>query len=367
MLRYIEDKHLRAWLAPYLRDLARRPFRSRPAGPLHLMLAVCDHFEPLRRDASFERGDELVAAWETRYPRWADEFRDTDGRPPRHTFFYPIERYEPAFLERLAKLAAGGFGEVEVHLHHDGDSRQDLERALRDGVSALADQGHLGRDGDGRPRYGFIHGNWALANSRADGRWCGVDDELPLLFETGCYADFTFPAPNECQPGIVNQIYWPVGDLDRRRAYDEGERARVGRTYDDRVLMITGPKALVPRRHRMPIRIETANLYGGDPPTASRLRVWLRQHIHVAGRPEWVFVKLHTHGAVPETADALLGDAGRAFHRALSRMEREGTWRVHYVTAREMYNVARAAMDGCDGDPSAFRDYAIGPPPAASG
>ncbi len=35
---------------------------------------------------------------------------------------------------------------------------------------------------------------------------------IPLLFETGCYADFTFPAaPNESQPNIVNQIYWPVG------------------------------------------------------------------------------------------------------------------------------------------------------------
>ncbi len=72
---------------------------------------------------------------------------------------------------------------------------------------------------DGKLRYAFIHGNWCLANARPDGRWCGVDDELPLLFDTGCYADFTFPAaPDPSQPPIVNQIYWPDGDLARRRA-----------------------------------------------------------------------------------------------------------------------------------------------------
>jgi len=43
-----------------------------------------------------------------------------------------------------------------------------------------------------------------------------------------------------CQPDKVNQIYWPIGDLAQRRAYEHGERARVGAHHDDRVLMITG-------------------------------------------------------------------------------------------------------------------------------
>jgi hypothetical protein len=38
---------------------------------------------------------------------------------------------------------------------------------------------------------------------------------------------------------------------------------------------------------------------------------------------------------------------------------------VHYVTAREMYNVARAAMDGLSGSPAAFFDYEVQPPPRA--
>src|SRR5262249_10221005 len=156
---------------------------------------------------------------------------------------------------------------------------------------------HLARDPreNGRLRYAFIHGNWCLANARKDGRWCGVDAEIPLLHETGCYADFTFPsAPDECQPNIVNQIYWPDGDLTRRRAYETGVRARVGEVRRDRILMIEGPIALsVATRPRPRVRIESAALAADDPPTAARVRTWIDQAIHVAGRPEWVFVKVH--------------------------------------------------------------------------
>ena len=39
--------------------------------------------------------------------------------------------------------------------------------------------------------------------------------------------------------------------------------------------------------------------------------------------------------------------------------------RLHYVTAREMYNIAAAAMDGAEGDPNDYRDYLIAPPAVA--
>jgi hypothetical protein len=34
-------------------------------------------------------------------------------------------------------------------------------------------------------------------------------------------------------------------------------------------------------------------------------------------------------------------------------------YRLHYVSAREMYNIVKAAEAGCTGDPSAFRDFEI--------
>ena len=368
MLRRLKEKHLQAWMGGYLRHLGSQALRSRVKGTRHLLFAVCDHYEPLGRGATLEQAEQIVAEWEQGYPRLADGFRDSSGNPPKHSFFYPGDEYAPSLLDRLARLTKQGFGEVELHFHHDGDDRNTLEAAIREYVAAFEQHGHLGRDEQAKARYAFIHGNWALANSRADRRWCGVDNELPVLFDTGCYADFTFPAPNECQPNITNQIYWPTGDLNRRRAFESGQRAQVGKRYDDRILLMMGPQALVPRWNRVPIRIEMGNLSGGDPPTGSRLRVWMRQGIHVAGRPDWVFVKVHTHGAIPETTAALLGEPGRAFHRSLAQAcDPSGPWRLHYVTAREMYNIAVAAMDGMSGDPASFRDYLIKPPPALGG
>ncbi|HEY6035802.1 MAG TPA: hypothetical protein VIV58_16120, partial [Kofleriaceae bacterium] len=219
------------------------------------------------------------------------------------------------------------------------------------------------RDASGRFQWAFIHGNWSLANGRPDRKWCGVDDELLVLHELGCYVDLTFPsAPDPCQPDKVNQIYWPAGDLSRRRSYEYGERARVGASYDDRLLMITGPLALA--RKGAGVRLENGAITGGDPPTAARVKTWIDQAIHIEGRPEWVFVKVHTHGAIESTAASLLGDGGHALHEALHAQTHEH-FRLHYVTAREMFNVARAAMDGKLGDPTEFYDYVVPPPPIA--
>jgi hypothetical protein len=327
------------------------------------LFALCDHYEPLWGKAPDDVGVARVDAWAERYPTLG-RFRDSNGRPPRHGFFFPGEEYRPHFLDQLAKLAKAGFGEVEVHLHHDGDTAETLRPQLADALKTFAQHGHISRDAQGNYQWAFIHGNWCLANSRPDGKWCGVDDELPLLHSLGCYADLTFPsAPDPCQPDKVNQIYWPVGDLAQRRSYENGERARVGAAHDDRLLMITGPLSLARKGRGM--RIENGALTGDDPPSAARVQSWIDQHIHIAGRPEWTFVKVHTHGALEKTARSLLGDGGDQLHTALARVMKDGD-QLHYVTAREMYNVARAAMDGHSGNPNAYFDYRIAPPPVAA-
>lgn len=367
MLSRLKQKNLHTWMRGWARHLASRATAPRVAGPRHLLFALCDHYEPLWGHADDAVGRARVQAWVDGYPRMADAWRDAEGRPPRHSWFFPGEEYRPEFLDGLATLARGGFGEVEVHLHHDGDTRDSLRTKLDDTLRLLGDHGHLSRDGDGGYRWAFIHGNWCLANGRPDRRWCGVDDELTLLFELGCYADYTFPsAPDPCQSDMVDLIYWPTGDLERRRAYDAGERARVGVSHDDRLLMITGPLALA-RKGSLGVRLENGALTGDDPPTPARVRTWVDQGIHVAGRPEWVFVKVHTHGALESTAASLLGGGAETMHGTLAREFGDGDrWRLHYVTAREMFNVARAAMDGKGGEPSAWYDYDVLPPPVVA-
>ena len=362
MLSRLRKKNLHQWLPDYARHLARRA-RARRGNTAHLLFALCDHYEPLWAGAPDDVGRARVDAWAHGYPR-LDEFRDSTGRPPRHGWFFPGEEYRPYFLDRLGELVKRGYGEVEFHLHHDGDTAQTLEAKITEHLATIAQHGHLSRDAKGKFQWAFIHGNWSLANSRPDRRWCGVDDELLVLHRLGCYVDLTFPsAPDPCQPDKVNQIYWPTGDLSKARSYEHGERARVGQSYDDRLLMITGPLALA--RKGVGIRLENGAITGDDPPSASRVKTWIDQGIHIEGRPEWVFVKVHTHGAIEKTAASLLGDGGRALHEALQSHGRSG-WRLHYVTAREMFNVARAAMDGKLGDPDEYYDYIVKPPPIAT-
>jgi len=363
----LSHKHMHRWLAGYGRHLLRNLAEPRPAGPRHVLFAFCDHFEPLWGGASESIGRARVGRWEDGYPDLAREFWDADGLPPRHTFFFPGEQYVPSYLESLANLARQGFGEVELHLHHDGDDAPKLESDIRGYLDAYAEHGHLSRDAAGRLRYGFIHGNWCLGNSRSDGRWCGVDSELGVLFDTGCYADFTFPsAPDETQPAIVNEIYWPTGDRARARAHERGVRARVGKVMDDRILMIQGPLALARREGSFGVRIDSAAITANDPATEKRLDTWVSRAIHVAERPDWIFVKVHTHGAAEAQAVSLLGEPGRAMHQALQRYNDGKRFVLHYVSAREMFNIALAGMDGQSGNPNQFRNYALTPPPVAA-
>jgi hypothetical protein len=373
IVQYVRSKNLDAWAPGYARWWAESIVsRTREAmrgsgGPRHLLFTFCDHYEPLWNDVSHAQGVARVRAWSEGYPALTASFRDSDGRPPRHSFFFPGEQYSPDFLEPLAVLARKGLGEVEFHLHHDGDTADGLRRSLHEYLGLFAQHGHLSRDPDGRLRYAFIHGNWCLANARHDGQKCGVDQELPLLHDTGCYADFTFPAaPDESQPAIVNQIYWPEGDLSQRRAYEQGSPARVGERRHDRILMIEGPLSFALWPGRLTPRIENAAITGTDPATPSRVRTWVRQSIGVVGQPNWVFVKVHTHGAPETHAASVLGEGGRMLHTELTTRYNDGKrWRLHYLTAREMYNVALAAMDGRTGDPADFRDYVLAPPPVA--
>jgi hypothetical protein len=374
MLERLRSKNLHTWLGGYARHLAgeqaanvsrRLAGHMSTAGPRHLLFAMCDHYEPKWGKASASVGEQRVAAWSEGYPALAGGFRDSYGRPPQHSFFFPGEEYEPQYLDALADLARDGYGEVEFHLHHDQDTADTLRERILGHLDRLAAHGHFSRDSDGRIRYAFIHGNWSLANGRPDGRWCGVDAEIPLLWETGCYVDMTFPsAPDPCQPAIVNQIYWPTGDLTRRRSYEHGQRARVGARMDDRILMMQGPLALARRPGKLSLRIESSAIDHTDPPTPERVDTWVAQNIHVADRPEWVFVKLHTHGAPERNARVLLGAGGRDLHDTLTQRYDDGErWVLHYVTAREMYNIAVAAMDGQTGDPEDYRDYVMPPPP----
>ncbi|MDF1852658.1 MAG: hypothetical protein P1U85_17610 [Verrucomicrobiales bacterium] len=343
------------WLLPYLK---RRPQRSEQR--THVMIAICDHFEPLHH--SNESGArKRIARWEKEFPKFVEEFRDPGGHPPKHTFFYPAEQYSAALLDPLAGLCRKTGSEVEVHLHHDGDTEEGVRAALEEGKMNFREHGLLPEDASGQVRFAFIHGNWALNHSHPEGKGCGVEREIPILRRAGCYADFTMPsAPSPTQARFVNGIGY-LRDLPGRRALDEVEPAISGegkerRENENELLMIQGPLALNWQRRKWGIlpRVENGDLTGANPPTASRFRLAFDQAISVERHPDWVFIKFHTHGGIERNFEMLLGEPMRRFHESLSRLE---DVTPHYVTAREMANLVHAAEDGRSGDPDPYRDY----------
>jgi len=341
--------------------------------PVHLIIALADHFEPEtvpEAPGTYARRDERarrVERWCTEYPKVVEPWRDADGQPLRHTYFYPAEHYDKSLIDRLAEHCQAGWGEIEIHLHHGvdaPDSAENTRQLLVEFRDALAAHGCLSQwEGAGPPRYAFVHGNWALANS-AHGRFCGVDEEMRILSETGCYADLTLPsAPSVAQVAKINALYECALPLGQRAPHRRGldlRRGRVPRTFP---LIIQGPLGLNLsqrlRGWRVPC-IENGALTTAYPPTMHRLRLWRQAAITVRGRPDWLFIKLHCHGMDPRDEGAMLGAPMRRFLRELTEGARASSaYRVHFVTAREMGNIILAACDGRDGSPGSYRDYRL--------
>jgi hypothetical protein len=248
-------------------------------------------------------------------------------------------------------------------LHHGierPDTAQHLEHTLRLFVDRLTTHGCLSRHHvTGRVGYSFVHGNWALANS-ARGKTCGVDNEMQILADTGCYMDCTLPsAPDRSQVPVINAIYQCAHPLSERAPHRSGLPLAVGKPGITLPILLQGPLLVNWRRRlwKIPVpRIENGNLTAEYPPTLERFRLWVSANIHVRGQPSWIFIKLHTHGLIDRHKTVLLGEPMKRFLAQLTE-EFNDYCRVHFVSAREAANIIFAAVDGQTGDPGQYRDY----------
>ncbi len=94
----------------------------------------------------------------------AKGLEDSRGKPPQHSFFWPADEYDPIQVEEIAELCRQGFGDVEIHLHHDNDTAEGLRETLEEFKAELHNEhGLLRRNEAGELEYGFIHGNWCCA------------------------------------------------------------------------------------------------------------------------------------------------------------------------------------------------------------
>jgi hypothetical protein len=333
-----------------LGSIKRRPPRC--DGKRHVFFCFVDHFEPMWKGADENSALERVRMWLSRYPVVTAGLEDGGGRPPQHTFFYPEEEYHPQCLDMLAELRRKGLGDVEIHLHHDNDTSESLREKLQNFKGVLRRRHGLLRENPrtGEIEYGFIHGNWALDDSGPGGRYCGVRDEITILEETGCYADFTFPsAPHPTQPPMINVIYYATDDPVKAKSHHRGREVVFGRHTGGDLLMITGPLAVNWRLRRRGIfpAIENGDVTSINPPVPARIDLWVKTAIGVRGWPGWIFIKVHTHGAQEANSSFLLGEGIKMLHEHLAGRYNDGrNYVLHYVTSWETANCVRILEKG---------------------
>lgn len=342
--------------------------REEPDGtkPTHIMLCIVDHFEPCHGGVSFREAEARVKGWVEEYSRRIDRFRDADGKKPQHTWFYP-PHHNHRFLQDLLQLCKSGYGEIEMHLHHDlmppfPDTPETLRSKIMKCIRDYSQHGIFSLP-DGRKTFAFIHGDWSLDNSLG-AKFCGVNDEIEILKDCGCYADFTFPSLGRTQPAMINKIYYAKDDPGRPKSYNWGKEVVAGRRGDGDLLMIPGIIGLRWKSRGRGLRpsVETSNIDTSDYPVPARIDYWIKHGIRIKGRPNWLFIKLHTHGASEADAGPLFGRVSERLYDYLdSKYNRRNMYFLHFVTAREMYNIIKAAEAGQDGDPGLYRDYRIPP------
>jgi hypothetical protein len=340
-------------------------FLTKKNKPIHVFFCMTDHYEPGSGKVSDDVARKRVNRLLSDYPTLANKHKDSEGIPPKRTWFIPPHYHKDYYLRDVVSLCEQGYGEIELHLHH-GKHCEDTSDNLRETIKLSVDEyskfGIFGKENN-KTVYGFIHGDWALNNSR-NNQFCGVNEEVAILKQTGCYADYTFPSPNEASPELINAIFYAKNDANQPKSHSTGDRVRTNGMHDpDDLMIIQGPLYPYFKDNKITkLRISGDEIAGTPPLTPNRIDACVRTGISVKGKEDWVFVKMHTHGATD--GDAVLGQEMDDIFTYLESKYNDGTnYCLHYVTARETYNIIKAIENGeaCS-DPSLYRDYQISAP-----
>lgn len=344
----LKSRNMHLWILSYLKQTLSQ---KTVTGDKHIYVCLADHYEPYFGSADQNTARARVRRWVEGYKRVASSHTDSSGRNPQHSYFYPEEEYDEWVLDELKSLCDSDLGDVDIHLHHDNDTAENLTQTLNN-FKILLHQKHrlLRKNSNDEIVYGFIHGNWALDNSRPDGRWCGIDNEIDVLINTGCNYDMTMPsAPSDTQTKTINSIYFASED-GCCKSHNTGRLASTSdsKGNSDELLMIQGALMLNWKSRKLGLipRIDSSELSKDAPPTDYRTKLWVDASVCVEGAEDHIFVKLHTHGLQDQNMDMFFDNNG--FETLWSSLEknyrdRDG-YTLHYVTAWEMYEKANSLI-----------------------
>jgi hypothetical protein len=317
----------------------------------HLIFIMVDHYEPGKGADGVKRNN----SWLKKFSKIADKHFDSHGNRFRYTWFYPYDHHNERILISLCKMAFDGYGEVELHWHHPPATNETFPAMLGEAILWFQQYGALvSSKFPYETNFAYVAGNWSLDDCD---RNSGVKNELETLFRNGCFADFTFSTiGTTCQPRKINSIYYAIDDSEKSKSYDDGDDVTVGKNKKMGLMIFQGPIAFDWKK----AGLEYGAVEAFAIPNRRRINLWIHANIHVKGRPEWVFVKVHSHGC--QSSSVILNGYLDIMLTWLEEMCKEKKIWLHYMTAREAYNVVKAAEDGRKGNPEKYRDYKVPKP-----
>ena len=243
------------------------------------------------------------------------EFGGTDQPDARRApgdnvvFYQRSPQQDELATNAIRPLVADGLHEMHLHVHHEWWTRNDshldspvshwvnahstgpLDQQRLDLFFSLATAQIARETGAPFSRWGFVHGNWALAGS--DRRICQIENELSMIMRHGGFGDFTFPAGRAiCDPQI--ETPFTCRPLDLVRAYDLAEADPSPISHDTRIMQ--------PDRFfiwNSKIKADYSSLDYYYPPNRDRFKKtdlmvdnWLKNSVVIG---DCLFVKTHAH------------------------------------------------------------------------
>lgn len=320
-----------------------------PDNQKHLIFIMVDHYEHLKAENN---------------RLWCDKFReissrniDDYGNKFRYTWFYPYDHHIDEIVEELSDMAFSGHGEVEFHWHmgfatENGITPENFSEKLAEALQWFQQFGAMITEEENpRTAFAYIAGNWDL-NASQKPLSNGLTNQIEVLYHHGCYADFTYSTiAIAAQPDKINSIYY-VKNPKTPKPHNTGTDVEVGKIVNDQFMIFQGPIGI-----HWSGSLEYGAIESDPRYNPSRIPRWFDANIHVKGRPEWVFVKVHSHGA--QSKKIVLANDMEKMLQDLESYCAERKIKRHYMTAREAYNVVKAAEAGKTGNPEDYRDFVI--------
>ncbi|MDG5815214.1 hypothetical protein QA601_08995 [Chitinispirillales bacterium ANBcel5] len=328
---------------PYIK---RKTENGNQKFPLHLYVAICNHYSPFWNGVSQEIAEHRVITWCREYRNFANKHRDSNGKRPVHTIFYDEQQYNAKFLDSFSKLCWEGLADVELLLESGGNSGEQFSRRIEDFRDVLFHHhGLLRKDRFGEIRFGAIHKSTSANKSAIT-----VQDNTELfsiLKSSGCLALFNSPYTHKSsQKEEHNGIYFiPQNGYDDLNSKRTLVFAGLDKWIDNELLYIQGPMALNWRNRVCGLipRVEDGELGNWAKVTPQRVQLWVKCPVKLQGISNHIFIKLHTFGAVDSNVRYIFGENG--YHSLCSELEQKYNdgerYKLHYVSAYQMYSKIR--------------------------